>query len=226
MTPARSRAERPALSRERVLAEAVVLADAEGLAALSMRTLARRLGVEAMSLYHHEPNKEALLDGMVDLVFGEMHAPRPGADWAAELRLRSVSGRQVLLRHRWAVGLMDSRSAPATQVLLHHDAVLGCLRTAGFSLALAGHAFAVLDAHLYGFLVQELALPFGTEEELQALGASIMAQLPADGVPHFVEFATQHAMQPGYAFGDEFEWGLDLVLEGLERRRRAEAGHP
>ncbi|PPK97218.1 regulatory TetR family protein [Kineococcus xinjiangensis] len=218
------RAKRPALSGERILRAAVELADRDGLAPLTMRSLARHLGVEAMSLYHHVASKDALLDGMVDLVFAEFHHPRRGGDWAAELRLRAHSARAVLLRHPWAVGLMNSRSAPGLETLRHHDAVLGCLRAAGFSVPLAAHAFAVLDAHLYGFVVQELSLPFRGPDEASGVTARILGGLPPGALPHLVELATQHVLQPGYDFGDEFGYGLDLVLEGLERRRAAEAG--
>jgi AcrR family transcriptional regulator len=197
----------------------VEIADRDGLGALSMRALAAQLGVEAMSLYHHVANKDALLDGMVDVVFGEMHLPRAGEDWATEMRLRSESGRAALTRHRWAIGLMDSRSAPGPENLRHHDAVLGCLRAGGFSVPMAAHAFAVLDAHLYGFIVQELALPFQAEGELEDLADRIMGNLPPDGLPHLVELTVEHVLKPGYAFGDEFGFGLDLILEGLARRR-------
>ena len=210
---------RPALTRSGVLRAAIDLADQEGIASLTMRSLAKHLGVEAMSLYHHVAHKEALLDGMVDLVFAEMHLPHVGGDWATEMRLRSVSGRQVLGRHRWAVGLMDSRSAPGPETLRHHDAVIGCLRAGGFSVPMAAHAFALLDAHLYGFMVQELSLPFRDSEELGDLADSIMGDLPVETLPHFTELVVEHALKPGYAFGDEFAFGLDLILEGLERRR-------
>lgn len=215
---ARSDAARPALTRERVLRAGVEVADAEGIGALSMRSLARRLGVEAMSLYHHVANKEQLLDGMVDLVFAEIHLPVAGSDWAEEMRLRSESGREVLTRHRWAVGLMDSRSAPGPATLRHHDAVLGCLRAAGFPVALAAHAFAVLDAHLYGFMVQELSLPFRGSADLHQLADSIMGDLPVDSLPHLAELVRNHVLLPGYDFGDEFGYGVNLVLEGLGRR--------
>jgi AcrR family transcriptional regulator len=209
---------RPALTRERVLRAGVEVADVEGIGALSMRSLARRLGVEAMSLYHHVANKEQLLDGMVDLVFEEIHLPMVGNDWAQEMRLRSESGREVLTRHRWAVGLMDSRSAPGPATLRHHDAVLGCLRAAGFPIALAAHAFAVLDAHLYGFMVQELSLPFRGSVDLHVLADSIMGGLPVDALPHLAELVRNHVLLPGYDFGDEFGYGLDLILEGLSQR--------
>ncbi len=220
-----ARKDRPALTRAAVVAAAVALADEEGLAALSMRAVARRLGVEAMSLYHHVANKDDLLDGMVDAVHEEFHTPVPGQDWAEEMRARSRSARQALKRHRWAVGLMDSRRTPGWASMAHHDAVLGCLLEAGFSLALTGHAFAVLDAHLYGFLVQEVSLPFdGGGADLEEVAAGIMAALPEGTLPYFRRFTLEHALQPGYDFGDEFDVGLELVVEGLASRLAAERG--
>ena len=214
------------LSRNRVVAQALTAADEEGLAALSMRALAGRLGVEAMSLYHHVRDKEDLLDAMVDAVFGEMHLPVVGQDWRRELRARSVSGREVFLRHRWAVGLMDSRRRPGPETLRHHDAVLGCLLAQGFGLRGAGTAFALLDAHLYGFMVQEVSLPFDGEADLAALGAEILGPEVRAAYPHFTAFAEGRALQPGYSFGDEFELGLDLVLGALDglRERGRETG--
>ncbi len=208
---------RPPLTRERVVSEAMRLADEDGLAGLSMRTLARRLGVEAMSLYHHVESKDALLDAMVDAVFDEMHLPVVGGAWRAELRARSVSGRRVLSAHRWAVGLMDSRRTPGPATLRHHDAVIGCLRGGGFDLSGVATAAALLDAHLYGFMVQELSLPFQSGADLAALGAEILGPEVRAAYPHFTAFAEGHALRPGYAFGDEFEVGLDLVLDALER---------
>ncbi len=217
MPPAR----RP-LHRDRVVAEAMALADEPGLTALSMRALAGRLGVEAMSLYHHVAGKEALLDAMVDAVFAELHLPVIDADWRAELRARSVSGRAALLRHRWAVGLMDSRRTPGAESLRHHDAVLGCLLTSGFSLHAAGTAFALLDAHLYGFMAQEVSLPFEGEADLAALGAEILGPEVRAAYPHFTAFAEGRALQPGYSFGNEFEVTLDLVLGALAGLRTTE----
>ncbi len=210
---------RPPLSRDRVVTEAMALADEQGLPALSMRALAGRLGVEAMSLYHHVPGKEALLDAMVDAVFGELHLPVVGGHWRAELRARSVSGRTVLLRHPWAVGLMDSRRTPGPQNLRHHDAVLGCLALQGFSLVAAGTAFALLDAHLYGFMQQEVSLPFVDEADLAALGAELLGPEVRAAYPHFTAFAEGRALQPGYSFGNEFEVSLDLVLGALASLR-------
>jgi AcrR family transcriptional regulator len=207
------------LTRDVVLRAAVDLADQDGRTSLSMRALARHLGVEAMSLYHHVAHKEDLLDGMVDTVFAEIHLPRVGADWATEMRARSGSGREVLARHPWAVGLMDSRSSPGPHTLRHHDAMIGCLRAGGFSVPMAAHAFAVLDAHLYGHMVQEVGIPARGPEETHELAGQIMDAMPDDAYPHLRELAVEHVMQPGYSFGDEFDYGLELILEGLERRR-------
>jgi AcrR family transcriptional regulator len=209
---------RSGLTRAGIVAAAVGVADAEGVAALSMRSVGKRLGVEAMSLYHHVANKEDLLDGMVDAVFAEFHAPEIGGAWREEMRARHHSARAVLKKHPWAVGLMDSRRNAGFETLRHHDAVLGCLREAGFSLALTGHAFAVLDAHLYGFLVQELSLAFDGEQDLAELGEQILTALPEGQLPYFREFTLEHALQPGYDFGDEFEVGLELLLDGLAAR--------
>lgn len=210
------------LTRASVLDAAIELADADGLGAVSMRAVARHLGVEAMSLYHHVASKDAVLDGMVDTVFAEIHLPVVGGPWRAQLRERSVSGRQVLLRHPWAVGLMDSRSGAGLETIRHHDAVLGCLREAGFSWTLAGSAFALLDAHLYGFLVQEVSLPFDGEDDLAELSASMLDAIPEGELSYFTGFARERVLRPGYRFGDEFETGLDLVLDGLAARLRAE----
>lgn len=209
---------RSGLTRASIVAAAVGVADAEGVAALSMRSVGKRLGVEAMSLYHHVANKEDLLDGMVDAVFAEFHAPEVGGAWREEMRARHHSARAVLKKHPWAVGMMDSRRNAGFETLRHHDAVLGCLREAGFSLALTGHAFAVLDAHLYGFLVQELSLAFDGEQDLAELGEQILTALPEGQLPYFREFTLEHALQPGYDFGDEFEVGLELLLDGLAAR--------
>ena len=213
---------RTPLTRPRIQQAALDLADERGLGGLSMRALARALGVEAMSLYHHVRGKEALLDGLVDAVFAEFHLPVVGGEWTAEMRARSRSARAAMKRHPWAIGLMDSRRTPGPETLRHHDAVLGCLRAAGFSLPLTGHAVALLDAHLYGFVVQEVSLPFQGGEELAELGAEMLGALPDDELVHFREFAVGHALLPGYDFGDEFDWGLDLVLDGLAARLAAE----
>jgi AcrR family transcriptional regulator len=210
-------APRIPLTRERVLRAAVALADRDGVASLSMRRLARELGVEAMSLYHHVASKDALLDGMVDHVFSEIDLPT-GEDWKAAMRQRAVSARAALRRHPWAIALMEWRSTPGPANLRHHDAVIGCLRQAGFPVALTAHAYSILDAYIYGFALQEASLPFDTPEETAELAQSIMAGFPAaDAYPHLAELATRHVLQPGYDYGDEYEFGLTLILDGLER---------
>jgi len=207
------------LSRERVLRAAVAFADKSGIGSLSMRKLGEGLGVEAMSLYNHVANKEELLDGMVDLVFSEIDMPSGGADWKPAMRQRAVSARQTLSRHRWAIGLMESRTSPGPATLRHHDTVIGSLRDAGFSVEMAAHAFSVLDSYIYGFALQQASLPFETGEETAELAHAILMQMPPDEYPHLTELTVEHVLQPGYDYGDEFEFGLDLVLDGLERAR-------
>ena len=177
------------------------------------------LGVEAMSLYNHVANKNELLDGMVDLVFGEIDLPSGGADWKTAMRERTVSARQALSRHPWAIALMQSRTSPGPATLRHHDAVIGSLREAGFSIELAAHAFSVLDSYIYGFALQEASLPFDTAEETAEVAETILSQFPADEYPHLAELTVEHVLQPGYDYGNEFEFGLDLILDGLERLR-------
>jgi AcrR family transcriptional regulator len=212
-----SPAPRTPLTRERVLQAAVALADDSGIESLTMRKLGQALGVEAMSLYYHVANKEALLDGMVDLVFAEIEFPASGADWKTAMRQRAVSARAALRRHPWAVALMESRRTPGPANLRHHDAVIGCLRRAGFPVALTAHAYSLLDAYVYGFALQEASLPFDTPEETTELAQEIMAGFPADAYPHLTDLAVQHVLRPGYDYGDEFEFGLDLILDGLDR---------
>lgn len=211
------------LSREHVLRAAVPLADEEGVASLSMRKLAAKLGVKAMSLYHHVANKDEVLGGMIDIVFSEIELPTSGADWKASMRQRAFSARQALTRHAWALGLLDSRANPGPATLRHHNAVIGSLREAGFSVAMAAHAFSVLDSYIYGFVLQELNLPFDTSEELGAVAEAIFQQMPADEYPHLTELMVEHALKPGYAHANEFEFGLELILGGLERLRGEKA---
>jgi AcrR family transcriptional regulator len=204
------------VTRQRVLRAALSLADRDGVGSLSMRKIAQELGVEAMSLYHHVANKNAILDGIIDTVFSEIAVPSDAANWRVAMRERAISAREALLRHRWAIGLMESRSTPGPATLRHHDAVLGVLRNAGFPVELAAHAFSVLDSYIYGFVLQETNLPFGTSEELEAVAEQILGHLPADDYPYFSEIAVEHALRPGYDYGNEYEFGLDLILDGLD----------
>ena len=209
---------RTRLNRDRVLRAAIALADAGGIESLTMRKLGVELGVEAMSLYHHVANKSDLLDGMIDGVFGEIDLPS-GTDWRTAMHQRAISAREALSRHRWAIGLMESRSTPGPATLRHHDAVLGTLRGAGFSIKMAAHAYSALDSYIYGFALQEPSLPFHTAEETAQVTQAIMAQFASGEYPHLTEMAVEHVLQPGYAYGNEFEFGLDLILDGLERAR-------
>jgi AcrR family transcriptional regulator len=184
-----------------------------------MRKLAETLGVEAMSLYYYVADKDEILDGMVDLVFGEIDLPSREADWKAAMRQRAISARDALTRHPWAIGVMESRANPGPATLRHHDAVIGNLRQAGFTIAQAAHAFSVIDSYVYGFALQTLNLPFDTSEELEDLAEAMLRQMPADQYPHLTEMIVDHALQPGYSYANEFEYGLDLILDGLERAR-------
>jgi AcrR family transcriptional regulator len=212
---------RPRLSRDRVLRAATGLADAGGIESLTMRRLGEELGVEAMSLYRHVANKVDLLDGMIDGVFAEIDLPSGRTDWRTAMRQRAISVRAVMSRHPWATGLMESRTTPGPATLRHHDAVIGTLRGAGFSIALAAHAFSALDSYIYGFALQEASLPFDTAEETTELAQAILARMSPDAYPHLTEMATEHVLRPGYDYGDEFEFGLDLILDGLQQARHA-----
>ncbi|MGW1339559.1 TetR/AcrR family transcriptional regulator [Kribbella sp. NPDC002412] len=217
----RTGAKREPLSRERVVAVALALADEKGAAGVSMRAIAAQLGVEAMSLYNHVAGREDILDGMVDAVFGEIDLPTPTApDWKAAMRDRAASSRAVLRRHPWAVGLMDSRSRPGPATLRHHDAVLGALRAGGFSVAMAVHAFSVIDSYLYGYVIQELSLPLPSPADLDEVAADLLRDLPADTYPHLTEVITQHALSSDYDHTTEFDFGLALILDALQPDER------
>lgn len=203
--------ERAPLSPERIPRGAVAVADAAGIGALTMRSLARELGVKPMSLYHYFAGKDEILDGIVDLVFSEIDLPVPGGDWTSQLRRRAVSARRALRRRPWAIGLMESRANPGPATLRHHDATLGTLRAAGFSVAMTAHG--LIDSYTYGFALQEAALPFNPKTVPEA-AETIMPQL-AGKYPHLAEMATEHILQPGYDFSSEFEVGLSVILNAL-----------
>jgi AcrR family transcriptional regulator len=207
------------LSRGRVRRAAVALADERGIASLTMRALGDQLGVEAMSLYHYVANKDELLDGMVDLVYGEIELPSGEAHWKTAIRRVATSAHDALSRHRWAITLMETRTRPGAANLRHHDSVIRTFREAGFSIKQAIHAFSVLDSYVSGFALQELTMPFDTSEELAEVAESILGQFPADEYPHLAETITEHVTKSGYDYADEFEVGLDLILDGLQRLR-------
>jgi AcrR family transcriptional regulator len=208
---------RAPLTRDRLFGAAIAVADAGGIAALTIRSVAAELGVQPMSLYHHVANKEAIIDGIIDVVFSEIDLPPDDVDWRSALSQRAHSARAVLRRHPWATPFMESRSRPGPATLRHHDAVLGTLRRGGFPLVLAGHAYSLLDCYIYGFALEESALPFGPQNLDEAM-AGFMAQFQADEYPHLVEFAMQRVLQPGYDYADEFDFGLELILDGLARQ--------
>lgn len=208
---------RATLTRDRVLRAALSLADRDGIQSLSMRKLGVKLGVEAMSLYNHVRSKEEILDGMVDVIFSEIHLPAGGVEWRPAMRQRALSARQVLLRHPWAIGLLESRTTPGPANLRHHDAVLGILRRAGFSVEMAGHAYSVLDGYIYGFTLTELSLPFRSSKEAARVAGNILKQLGPDEIPYLAEMAIAYTMKPGYSYRAEFEYGLDLILDGIGR---------
>ena len=212
---------RTPLTRGRVLQIAVRQADKGGIDSLSMRKLGQELGVEAMALYYHFANKDDLIDGMVDLVFAEIELPHSGDQWRSAMRQRAIAVCDALLRHRWAIGLMESRRRPGPANLRHHDSVIGTLRAGGFDIAMAAHAYSLLDSYIYGFALTKLNLPFDTADDVAEVAQSMLEPFPPDEYPHMVEILTDHVMQPGYDYGEEFEYGLDLILDGVERVRSA-----
>lgn len=211
----------PALTRDRVIDGAVGLADDIGMQAFTIRKLADAIDTKPMSIYHHVPNKDAIIDGMVDRVFDEITRPPDDLPWREAMAVRCRSMRHVLISHPWAAALMETRTNPGPGTLAHHDAVIGCLRRGGFSWAMVGHAYAVVDAFLYGFALQESTLPATGGEEMDELAGDLVAQMPADIFPHLTAFTVNHVLKPGYDFGLEFDFGLDLILDGLDRAAKA-----
>jgi AcrR family transcriptional regulator len=216
-----SKNRRKPLTRERVLRTAVALADRGGLEALTMRRLAKELGVEAMSLYNHCASKDDLLDGMIDIVFSEIEPPSPDDDWKTALRKRAVSTREALARHRWAIGLMEGRTDHGPANLRLHNAVLECLRGAGFSVEMAVHAYSVQDAYIYGFALQERDMSHESSTDFAASAQRQMREYEPvlDDYPHLVEVVGGYIAKEGYDYATEFAFGLDLILDGLDRLR-------
>ena len=203
-------------SRAQLVRAAIDLADERGIEAVSMRKLSQELGGAPMSLYNHVSNKDDLLDAMIDSLFSEIDL-KVGEHWRTTMLQRATSIRTVLAAHPWALGLMESRKTPGSATLRDHDAVIGCLREAGFSIQLAAHAFAALDSYIYGFALQERSLAFGTPEDTAELAKAFLMHFPTKDYPRLAELVVDHVLQPGYDFGDEYEFGLDLILDGLEK---------
>lgn len=218
------RRTREPLTRERVLRAAITLADTDGLASLSMRRLGQELRVEAMSLYNHVANKDEILDGIIDVVVAEIELPAQEADWKTAMRQRALSAHEVLLRHPWACALIEGRTQLGPARLRYFDAVLGSLRSAGFSVELAMRAFFLLDSYVYGFTLHEVSWPFDADGQSEVV-ASLQPSVSAERYPHLSEvMASALESQPnegrageGGGFAGEFEFGLELILDGLER---------
>ena len=203
------------LNRDRVLAAAVALADDGGLESLTMRRLAQELGVVPMALYKHVASREALVDAMIDVVFAEVELPdATGSDWKTAMRRRAHSVRAALLRHRWAIGLMESRGNPGPPNRRYHNATMGCLREAGFSLSDAVHVHSAFDSYIYGFALQQKTLPFDTPEESRAVIERVGRRIDPDEYPYLIEVTTELA-KSGFSYDVEFEVGLDALVRGL-----------
>ena len=212
----RSAETRVRLSRERVLRTAISLADEGGLEALSMRKLAQELGVEAMSVYYHVANKDEILSQILDLVVGEFAVPSASGDWRTALRRSAISAHDVLVRHPWACGLMMSPAKLGPARLRYMEALLERLRRAGFSANMTHHAYHALDSHILGFTMWEVGYTTGIRE-LPDSGAGLRRQISLDDHPYLVEHMGQHDKPGGGS--SEFEFGLDLILDGLEKLR-------
>ena len=207
--------DRPRLSRDRILEAALADADARGLDDLSMRKLAEVLDVAPMALYRHVANRDDLVDGLIDIVFAEVELPASDGDWQAAMRRRALSLRDVLARHRWAIGLMESRANPGPASLRHHDSMIGSLRAGGFDLAMAAHAYSLIDGNVYGFALTKMNLPFASGDDVAEVAQTMLEPFAPDAYPNLVAFITEHALLPGYDFGDEFAYGLDLILDAI-----------
>ena len=186
-----------------------------------MRRLGQRLEVEAMSLYKYVSNKDDLLEGMVDLIVGEIDLPAPGDDWKSAMRRRAASVRRVLGNHPWASQLLDSHN-PGPQRLRYYDRTIGNLRESGFSTALAAHAFATVDAITYGFASQEASMSFRHDEDFASSMDELQQRLLQEEYPHLTEMITEFAQQGTFHFDDGFASGLEMILDGLERRLKEE----
>lgn len=207
--------QRPALNETRIIEAAVRVADRGGIGQVSMRNVGKELDVEAMSLYHHIAGKDALLDGLADWIFTQIILPESDQPWREAMTVRAASARAALSLHPWALGLIESRRSPGPALLRHHDGVLGSLRNNDFSVALASHAFSAIDAYVYGFVLTEVNLPFEPGESVADFVAEIGQMIPASEYPHLVEMMTEQVVGKNYAYGDEFQFGLDLILDSL-----------
>lgn len=205
------------LSRERILLSAILLADKSGIESLSMRKIAQELGVQAMSLYNHVANKDDMLDGIVDIVIGEIEVPDLGVEWKTAMRRRAHSAHEVLLRHPWATMPIVSRINVGPAMLRYIDATLGCLCEAGFSFEMVDRAWNAIDSHIYGFTLQELNFPIETTEYAK-VAQDYIPNIPADKYP-YMNRLTQHLIDGHYDGIADFSFGLELIFDGLDRLR-------
>lgn len=207
----------PPLSRERILHTALRLADEGGLEALSMRKVAQELGVKAMSLYNHVANKDDMIDGIMDMVISEIELPRFDLDWKTAMRQRALSAHEVLLTHPWAAMAIMSRINVGTAMLRYVDTTIGCLREAGFSWEMADHAWNAIDSHIYGFTLQELNFPVEATAYAET-AESFISYIPPDQYPYMHQLSL-YIIDGRYDGLHDFEFGLDFILEGLDRLR-------
>lgn len=205
------------LTRERVMRAAIELADARGIEALSMRRLAQELGVEAMSLYHHVANKGDILEAIVDMVVGEIELPSADAAWKSAIHATAVSAHEILVRHPWAANLVLSGSGLSMARLRYMESILGSLRRAGFSPEMTDHAYHALDSHIMGFTLWQVGMNLGTEDDLKAMAGEFLAHLSVEEFPYLAEHIGQHLAPTRPDDVGEFEFGLGLILDGLER---------
>jgi AcrR family transcriptional regulator len=210
--------QRVPLTRDRILRAAIRIADEEGLDALTMRRLGQELGVQAMSLYNHVANKDDLYQGIVDLALSEIEVPSPELDWKAALRQSAISAHQAFVRHPWACNLHMATPSVNDERMLWMEGVLRTLREAGFSPNMTHHAYHALDSHITGFTLWLVNMPFDSREELLDMAEQFIPRIPADRFPYVIEHANEHLEDPDPDEPSEFEFGLDLILEGLERR--------
>ena len=212
---------RPPLSRERVLRAAMDLADAEGIGSLTMRRLAQELGVEAMTLYYYVANKQDILAGMVDVVTSEIELPDAAGDWKAAIRRTAISEHELLIRHPWAASLILSVKQASAPRIRYMNWILGTLREAGFSADQTDHAYHALESHIIGFTLWEVGMDLGTREDLRTLAASFLEEFPAAEYPYLTEHIHQHLKERRPDDEGSYAFGLDLILDGLERLRGA-----
>ena len=220
MARKRTSQNREPLSRARVLKAAVELADTGGIAALSMRKLGHALGVEAMSLYNYVANKEEILDGIIDLVLGEIAVPDATEAWKTALRKRAYSTREVYRRHPWAIGMPDTRTTVIPSSLVYHEAMAGCLRNGGFPLELIIDAISTMDSLIYGIVLREIGTPFVSQKELEASVGALLKNFPMTQYPNLAKLIPLHVKRVGVGFNPTFEFGVDLILRGIEQMLR------